>query len=404
MGWRNASFRGFADYMQTEEFETGVAEVRALTGKGVVALMCAETVPWRCHRSLVADVLTARGAKVENIVGSSLPIPHRLTTFAKVKGEGVTYPGEDGAGVRLNTRAPFHLEATVRVLQRRPGNRVEVWRANHYLRVFTTADGLLLVDVENRGTVDEPDIRLSIRSGNLSDAIRSELHGTVRKVLGLDRELGSVQSLAEAKRTLRPTALALRGMRPPRYAELFEAFANVVPFQQLSLDAGVNIVGRLVERFGKYVEYSGHRYYAFPAARAVAHARLEALRECGLSRGKAECLRRLANAIESGELTEAAISKMSTRDALESLAELPGIGPWSAAVVLLRGFGRIDVFPPGDVGATRGLMKLLRYRTRKSLDRSIARFGETRGYLYFCALGASLLEKGLIHAAPQPSL
>jgi 3-methyladenine DNA glycosylase/8-oxoguanine DNA glycosylase len=403
-GWSNASFRGFADYMQTEEFETGVAELRALTGKGTVALMCAEAVPWRCHRSLVADLLTARGAKVEHLVGSSLPIPHRLTGFAKVKGERVTYSGEDVAGVRLTTRAPFHLEATVRVLQRRAGNRVEVWRENHYLRVFTTADGLLLVDVENRGTIDDPDIRLSIRSGNPSNAIRSELHRTVRKVLGLDMDLGSVQALAEGKPTLRPTALALRGMRPPRYPELFEAFANVVPFQQLSLDAGVRIVGRLVERFGKYVEYDGHRHYAFPAARTVANARLEALRECGLSRGKAECLRHLAKAIESGELTEAAISKMSTEDALQRLAELPGIGPWSAAVVLLRGFGRIDVFPPGDVGATRGLTKLLRLRTRKSLDRLIARFGEQRGYLYFCALGGSLLAKGLIHAAPPQSL
>ena len=81
-----------------------------------------------------------------------------------------------------------------------------------------------------------------------------------------------------------------------------------------------------------------------------------------------------------------------------------GTGPWSAAVVLLRGFGRIGVFASGDVGAIRGLTKLLRLRTKKSLDRLIARFGEQRGYLYFCALGSSLLAKGLIHAAPPPSI
>jgi len=96
-GWRNASFRGFADYMQTEGFETGVAQLRALTGNGSLALMCAEAVPWRCHRSLVADALTARGAQVEHIIGSSHPTPHQLTKFARVEGTRVTYPGEDVA-------------------------------------------------------------------------------------------------------------------------------------------------------------------------------------------------------------------------------------------------------------------------------------------------------------------
>jgi DNA-3-methyladenine glycosylase II len=82
--------------------------------------------------------------------------------------------------------------------------------------------------------------------------------------------------------------------------------------------------------------------------------------------------------------------------------ELPGIGPWSAALVLLRGFGRLEVFPPGDSGAQRGLNALLRLRTPESLARVVDRFGEYRGYLYFCGLGGSLLAKGLIHAAPRP--
>jgi uncharacterized protein (DUF488 family) len=70
-GWRNASFRGFADYMLTEDFEVGIAKLRGLVAEGGVALMCAEAVPWRCHRSLVADALTARGARVEHITAAS---------------------------------------------------------------------------------------------------------------------------------------------------------------------------------------------------------------------------------------------------------------------------------------------------------------------------------------------
>jgi len=96
--WRNASFRGFADHMQTEEFEEGLSELRSLAGSGTVALLCAEAVPWRCHRSLVADALLARGARVEHIVGRERLEPHRMTPFARVEGERVTYPAPPAPG------------------------------------------------------------------------------------------------------------------------------------------------------------------------------------------------------------------------------------------------------------------------------------------------------------------
>jgi DNA-3-methyladenine glycosylase II len=289
------------------------------------------------------------------------------------------------------------------VLQRRPENRVDVWEQDRYLRVLANADGLVRVEVVNRGTIDDPDVRFSIRSGEPPAAARSGLEQTLRKVLGLDRDPEPLQRLAEAEPALRPAAVALRGMRPPRFAEWFEAFANVVPFQQLSLDAGLAIVGRLVERFGKQLEHGGHRFHSFPTAHAIAAARPAALRECGLSARKAESLRYLARAIEAGELTEERISGMRTSEALRTLTELPGIGPWSAGLVLLRGLGRLDVFPPGDIGAARRLGALLRRRSRASLDRVVERFGDSRGYLYFCGLGSSLLAQGLIHAAPPSS-
>jgi DNA-3-methyladenine glycosylase II len=355
-------------------------------------------------RSSGADPCCGRGQGTrrhdEHIIGSSHPSLHRLTTFTKVSDGRVIYPGEDVAGARLTVRAPFHLEATVRVLQRRPANRIDVWERNRYVRVLTTTAGLAGLEVENRGTIDDPDIRLHIRSGNHSAATRLALAQTVRKVLGLDVDPAPLQLRVDAERRLRPTAAALRGMRPPRFASLFEAFASVIPFQQLSLDAGVAIVGRFVERFGEDLELDGRRFHAFPTSGAVAKARLAALRRCGLSRAKAESLRHVAETIESGDLTEEAIAAMSTTDALTRLTELPGIGAWTAAVILLRGFGRLDVFPPGDVGAARGLSELLRMRSRVSLDRAIERFGEYRGYLYFFALGGNLLQRGFIHGTP----
>jgi len=93
VGWHNASFRGFADYMATEDFAAGLDELHELAGASTVALMCAEAVPWRCHRSLVADALTVRGARVEHITGAGRSRPHRVTPFARVEGTRITYPG-----------------------------------------------------------------------------------------------------------------------------------------------------------------------------------------------------------------------------------------------------------------------------------------------------------------------
>jgi uncharacterized protein (DUF488 family) len=92
MGWRNASFRGFADYMQTPDFEAGINELIRLAQDRTVAIMCAEALPWRCHRSLVADALLVRGIKVEHIMSLKNRIEHSMTKWARVDGKQITYP------------------------------------------------------------------------------------------------------------------------------------------------------------------------------------------------------------------------------------------------------------------------------------------------------------------------
>jgi uncharacterized protein (DUF488 family) len=91
-GWRNLSFRGFADYMQTPQFENGLARLMDLAKTRRAAVMCAEAVPWRCHRSLIGDALVARGADVFELSGLTRAQPHRMTPFAQVDGTRVSYP------------------------------------------------------------------------------------------------------------------------------------------------------------------------------------------------------------------------------------------------------------------------------------------------------------------------
>lgn len=92
MAWQNASFRGYADYMLTDEFEAALNRLIELASESRVAVMCAEAVPWRCHRSLIADALVARGHVVHHIMTAAKADLHKLTRFARVDDERVTYP------------------------------------------------------------------------------------------------------------------------------------------------------------------------------------------------------------------------------------------------------------------------------------------------------------------------
>src|SRR5579863_2722544 len=118
MGWRNASFRGFADYMQTPEFEKGLQRLIKLAKKKKTAIMCAEAVPWRCHRSLIADALTVRGIRAEHIVSGKRVRVHTLIPFGRVRGDRITYPAFASEGAE-----PPHKQKALKGKRRARGHR-----------------------------------------------------------------------------------------------------------------------------------------------------------------------------------------------------------------------------------------------------------------------------------------
>lgn len=105
MGWRNASFRGYADYMQTAEFRDHLNALIKLAEQERIAIMCAEAVPWRCHRSLIADAMLVRGIEVREITSATGTRVHSLTPFARVCGTGITYPADCGDSFRSPSRS-----------------------------------------------------------------------------------------------------------------------------------------------------------------------------------------------------------------------------------------------------------------------------------------------------------
>ena len=106
MGWRNSSFRGFADYMQTSEFEAGLHRLMKMAAQKRSAIMCAEAVPWRCHRSLIADALTVRGVEVDDIITMKRSRVHSLTSFAEVLDSRIIYPLDKANRMRSSHTSP----------------------------------------------------------------------------------------------------------------------------------------------------------------------------------------------------------------------------------------------------------------------------------------------------------
>ena len=104
-GWNNSSFRGFADYMQTPEFAAALARLEKLARTRLSAIMCAEALPWRCHRSLISDALTVRGHAPRHIMTRSRANLHKLTPFARIRGQRITYPPNKSTRAYAKARA-----------------------------------------------------------------------------------------------------------------------------------------------------------------------------------------------------------------------------------------------------------------------------------------------------------
>ncbi|MFZ1126537.1 MAG: hypothetical protein WAN59_15490, partial [Candidatus Baltobacteraceae bacterium] len=191
---------------------------------------------------------------------------------------------------------------------------------------------------------------------------------------------------------LRALARRMRGVKPPRYPTLWEACVNAVVFQQISLLAASAILRRVIEALGTPLEADGARLYAFPGIASFLDAAEGTLRAAGLSSGKVATLRRVGEALAGGKLDEAMLEERSSPAASELLCALKGVGRWTAAVVLLRGLGRLDVFPADDSGAARGLAAL--GGDGVDLPAALATLGDQRGMLYYHLLLARLEASG----------
>jgi DNA-3-methyladenine glycosylase II len=275
----------------------------------------------------------------------------------------------------LPVRPPYRLDLTADALRRLAANVVDVVGDDGtYRRALRDSRGTNLLEVR--------------QASARSLAVRIAGPRAARWAPAIERMLGTQVRLDEWYRRVKPhpwlafLARELRGLRPPRYPSLWEALAHSIVFQQISIHAAASIMRRLIESAAEPVGWKGSAYYPFPSADALLESSDAKLRSAGLSANKIAHLRSAAAAVACGQVTDEEIERLPSVQAAERLCTIRGIGPWSAAVVLLRGFGRLDVFPMKDSGVARSL-RLLSGDPLIDAHALLEGLGPVRGMLYF---------------------
>lgn len=271
--------------------------------------------------------------------------------------------------------APYRLDLTAQALRRVSSNIVDVLTPEGtYLRALRGGNCVNIVEVQQ-----QTDGLLAVRITGRGAGVHLE---TVRTLLGTGVDLRRWYRRVARFPWLAALARHLRGVKPPRYPDLWEALCNGIVFQQLSIAAASTIMRRLVERFSETLEHRGVPLQVFPDSDTIMQASDKALLSLGLSRQKVTYLRNAGAAVKSGAISSTRIESLPTAEARIALQAVSGIGHWSAANILLRGFGRLDVFPMGDTGVAQNI-KLLSGDAHIGLDEILLDLGDMRGMLYF---------------------
>lgn len=293
---------------------------------------------------------------------------------------------------------PYRLDLTVNVLRRLATNLVDVLTPDGiYLRVLGDPAAPMVVRVSQ----PEPESLTIGLEADPSDHQR--LLTLVRRTLGVERDLTRFYASAASIAWLHPLVHRMSGVRPPRYPTLWEACVNAIVFQQVSLAAASAIMGRLTMALGEPLERDGVQLYRFPSAERLRAAADGVLRGAGLSAGKLATLRRVGDALETAEFDPARFEELPSTDAAALLQRIKGIGPWTATVILIRGAGRLDVFPAHDSSVARNLA-MVGGSTPIDIDGALQRLGPDRGMLYYHLLLARLEARGALApviAVPQ---
>jgi DNA-3-methyladenine glycosylase II len=249
------------------------------------------------------------------------------------------------------------------------------------------------VAVTQMGPPNAPRLEVTVNGARRKSGVESSVTAALDRMLGLSK----FYHLAATDRRLRLLANRFRGLKPPRFPALFEALANGIACQQVTLTQGIRLLNRLAATYGAAI--NGSDLHAFPQPSDLARLELDELRQLKFTRQRASALIELSDAIVGRGLDLEGLAALDDEAALARLLQLRGVGRWTAEYALLRGLGRLHVFPGDDVGARNNLQRWL--GLKKPLDyegtrRLLAKWSPYTGFIYFHLLLDGLTEAGVL--------
>ena len=247
------------------------------------------------------------------------------------------------------------------------------------------------------GPSEHPRLAVRITGPKLTAEMRAQIKHLLSRALGLETNLQPFYALASRDRRLAPLAEQFRGLKPPRFPSVLEAFVNAIACQQLSLTVGIELLNRLATRCGPMILSAGAEQHAFPRAEDLLRVKPPTFRHLGFSYSKASSLLSLARVTREGQFQPEQLQDLDDESAVQESLKLRGVGRWTAEYVLLRGLGRLDTFPGDDVGARNRLALWLGRDGPLDYDavrRAVKRWQPYAGLVYFHLLLAGLTESG----------
>jgi DNA-3-methyladenine glycosylase II len=295
---------------------------------------------------------------------------------------------------------PFRLDFTVWALRRRKTNIVDRWDGRQYLRVFVINNSPVKISVVSKSEMHETQLNITSRVEEGDPGrFKKDVHPLIQKMLGTTIDLQPFYSLSNKIDPLKLLVQQYLGVKPPRFPSIFEALINSIACQQMTLDLGILMINRLAENFGMKFTDDGITYRAFPRPEDLAIASENDLKMLGFSYQKVRAIKELSTAVADNQINLTNLEEMKNEEAIRFLSSLHGIGRWSAEYVLLRGLGRMTIFPGDDVGAKNNLQRLFQLEKRPSYEdikKISSQWHPFEGLVYFHLLLEKLHTKNIL--------
>jgi DNA-3-methyladenine glycosylase II len=300
----------------------------------------------------------------------------------------------------LTPLAPFRLDFTAWALRRRPENQIDRWDGSTYRRVILIQGGPAEVHVCQEGSAEKPRLHVNVIGPRVGPRTKDEVDMLLTRMLGLQVDLKPFYRMASHDSKRRELAEKYRGLKPVRFPTIFETLANAISCQQFTIAAGLQLLNRLGRLGNLAFKTEAGVVFGSPDPSDLLRLSPRAFRRLGFSRHKTRAFQELSRGILVNRLDLESLTNLNNEDAINFLLGLRGVGRWTAEYALLRGLGRLDVFPGDDVGARNRLAKWLHRRgpmDYTSVQRALRGWRPYSGFVFFLMLMESLAAAGQLH-------